>query len=714
MTRASTAPAPKRTTAKGKGTAPTIPANTESFAEWMDRLEAMAAPGEGPTPEQELLTLYHEGHSVEVVIRRLNMTLRYVLTVAGNGSDWSATAKVGGSARFFDTGKSPREALGKVRDTVTEFHTTGSLKGRPFVVELPTMFDDGFDGGGAVQGAVQGDLMRRCDDCGVELDQFDEACPVCAATDGLPDMDPDAGNEPIAHDLPSIIRAGVVRHCKLAELVDHPDNPRPVYSGLEELAQSLREHGQLVDLIAREREDGKFEILAGHRRKRAAEMAFVATLRVRIIECDDAQAREVLGVDNEQRQNLDAVGKARWYKLMLEANGLSQRQLAEKIGVSQGDIANHVRILSLPGEWQQRVISGEISPTVARSLATWSHRPAVLAVFEKSVMEGVREGWSTEQWLREIVSSVRDDDVTLPMTPGESYRISKKGGWVWGSCRFTSAEIKQYQEELDCEEVPLQYSHGKKKTGLRAFNRQRWFALHANAEKRHEEEQARKSAGVKGATKAADAKKRTPAQERQLREDQDRQLAEKVKRYKLRWLHGRILESPRLAEEPNASRLLMMLATAAKDVQSERINAAIKGAGGKADGWNPGWRSLQTAVNTNQLVKAFLRECLSDDLFAWRSPWQLDDVPAVAEALGIDMAGEWRVDEDFLKLHQRHQLQALFEEWKIPHEVKVFEKSKMADLIADVLERDQKKPVPLPSSLRDDTRRKKPAKKARK
>ena len=121
---------------------------------------------------------------------------------------------------------------------------------------------------------------------------------------------------------------------------------------LQELAESIKEHGIIQPLVLRKLGD-KYEIIAGERRYKAATMAGLSTVPAVIANIDDNRAAEVAIVENVQRKNLTAIEEARSYKNLLDKGYLTQEGLAKKMGLSQPAIANKLRLLNLDDEVQQ-------------------------------------------------------------------------------------------------------------------------------------------------------------------------------------------------------------------------------------------------------------------------------------------------------------------------------------------------------------------------
>ncbi|MFO7759900.1 MAG: ParB/RepB/Spo0J family partition protein [Roseovarius sp.] len=174
----------------------------------------------------------------------------------------------------------------------------------------------------------------------------------------------------------------------------NPDQPRRNFNGdaLYELSQSISEHGIIQPLIVRAnpRSDGDFEIVAGERRWRAAQMAKLHEIPVIIREFSDTEVLEVAIIENIQRADLNPVEEAMGFNQLMLKFGHTQEKLAEVLGKSRSHIANAVRLLNLPDEALTYLREGRLSSGHARAILT-ADDPLVLArrVIEKGL--SVRE-----------------------------------------------------------------------------------------------------------------------------------------------------------------------------------------------------------------------------------------------------------------------------------------------------------------------------------
>ncbi len=176
----------------------------------------------------------------------------------------------------------------------------------------------------------------------------------------------------------------------IEKLAPNPDQPRRdfVQENLEELAASIREKGVIQPLIVRPDPsvDGTFQIVAGERRWRAAQLAQLHDLPVLIRDLDDTEVLEVAIIENIQRADLNAVEEAMGYRQLMDRFGHTQENLARALGKSRSHIANVMRLLGLPEEILGYLRDGKISAGHARALIT-ADDPTGLA--RKTVEKGL-------------------------------------------------------------------------------------------------------------------------------------------------------------------------------------------------------------------------------------------------------------------------------------------------------------------------------------
>ena len=180
------------------------------------------------------------------------------------------------------------------------------------------------------------------------------------------------------------------RNVPLASLKPGRFNPRRNFAEaqLEELAGSIRERGLVQPLVVRPSsvDAESFEIVAGERRWRAAQLAALHEVPVIVRTLSDQEAVEIAIIENVQREDLNAIEEGEGYKLLMDGHGYTQEDLAKVIGKSRSHLANTLRLLKLPEDVQELVHTGALSAGHARALIG---RPDASALAARIVNEGL-------------------------------------------------------------------------------------------------------------------------------------------------------------------------------------------------------------------------------------------------------------------------------------------------------------------------------------
>ncbi|CEE03308.1 ParB/RepB/Spo0J family partition protein [Caldifermentibacillus hisashii] len=179
-----------------------------------------------------------------------------------------------------------------------------------------------------------------------------------------------------------------VQEVNIKELRPNPYQPRKIFSdeAIEELKQSILEHGILQPLIVRKSIKG-YEIVVGERRYRAAKMAGLDIVPVVVRDLNDQQMMELAVLENLQREDLTPIEEGAAYQMLMDQLHITQEQLAKRLGKSRPHIANHVRLLSLPKEIQQLIIDGKLSMGHGRALLGLKKKDKIKPVVDKVIKE---------------------------------------------------------------------------------------------------------------------------------------------------------------------------------------------------------------------------------------------------------------------------------------------------------------------------------------
>ena len=156
----------------------------------------------------------------------------------------------------------------------------------------------------------------------------------------------------------------------IAKVEPRLDQPREIFDeqSLQELADSIAQYGLIQPITARKLDSGYYQIIAGERRWRAARLAGLTELPVRVIEADDRRTAELALVENLQREDLNPIEEARGYRALIDEYGLTQEETAKSVGRSRPAVANAMRLLSLCPAVLEMVEKGQLSAGHARAL----------------------------------------------------------------------------------------------------------------------------------------------------------------------------------------------------------------------------------------------------------------------------------------------------------------------------------------------------------
>ncbi|MFQ5743394.1 MAG: ParB/RepB/Spo0J family partition protein [Acidobacteriota bacterium] len=163
--------------------------------------------------------------------------------------------------------------------------------------------------------------------------------------------------------------SSAVREVDIDRVRPNPRQPREHFDGaaLEAMATSLQERGMLQPLVVRRAGDG-YQLIAGERRWRAAQKAGWAKVPVMVREATQLEALELALVENLQRQDLNPIEEASAYEILTVQAGLTQEQIAARVGRERSTVSNYLRLLKLPGRVQQLLVAGALTMGHARAL----------------------------------------------------------------------------------------------------------------------------------------------------------------------------------------------------------------------------------------------------------------------------------------------------------------------------------------------------------
>lgn len=195
--------------------------------------------------------------------------------------------------------------------------------------------------------------------------------------------------------------------CLLTDIVTNPDQPRKMFSKapIDELAASIEEKGILQPLVVRHIGAGKYELIAGERRYRAATQLQMERVPVIVKDVREDEVLELALIENIQRENLNPVEEALAYKDLLSKFQYTQEELAKRLGKDRSSIANALRLLKLPDKIRDHLVGNTISMGHARALLGIDDRELQIEI-AKDVVEKKLSVRDTEELVNKIKNSV--------------------------------------------------------------------------------------------------------------------------------------------------------------------------------------------------------------------------------------------------------------------------------------------------------------------
>lgn len=179
---------------------------------------------------------------------------------------------------------------------------------------------------------------------------------------------------------------------KISEIVPNKNQPRKDFdqAALEQLADSIKEHGIIQPLILRPLSTGGYQIVAGERRYRASRMAGLTEIPAIVREFSDTETMEIALIENLQRENLNPIEEALGYRELMESYNFTQEAVSKSVGKSRPVIANALRLLNLPDSVIEYVQNSELSAGHARALLAFDSDEEI----ERIAKEAIEKQWT--------------------------------------------------------------------------------------------------------------------------------------------------------------------------------------------------------------------------------------------------------------------------------------------------------------------------------
>ena len=190
---------------------------------------------------------------------------------------------------------------------------------------------------------------------------------------------------------PSKVDENVVFHLNIIDVEPNKEQPRKAFDKekLDALTSSISEIGVILPIIVTKKESGRYMIIAGERRWRAAKAAGLKKIPAIIKNYEEKEAAEVALIENLQREDLNPIEEAKGYKSLIDGFSMTQEEISKRVGKSRSAITNSLRILNLPDEIIKYVISGEISQGHARALLSIDSDKLKIETAKRIIKEGL-------------------------------------------------------------------------------------------------------------------------------------------------------------------------------------------------------------------------------------------------------------------------------------------------------------------------------------
>ena len=230
----------------------------------------------------------------------------------------------------------------------------------------------------------------------------------------------------------------------------NPRQPRHAFneSQIEELAASIKEKGVIQPLLVRRNGDG-YELIAGERRLRASIKAGIRQVPVSVLEANDTEALQIALIENIQRENLNPIDESLAYQRLQEEFGLSQDEIATRVGKSRPAVANSLRLALLPAEVRREVASGRLPAGQARALLGLEQERLILTAAREVLSKNLSTR-ATERLVRRLKSPKSGSRQGATVEPNLVSLIDDLQRWLGTKVRLSHG-IKSGKGKIEIE-----------------------------------------------------------------------------------------------------------------------------------------------------------------------------------------------------------------------------------------------------------------------
>lgn len=235
----------------------------------------------------------------------------------------------------------------------------------------------------------------------------------------------------------------------LDKIYPNPDQPRRTFDeeALQELSQSIKEHGVISPITLRKDADKRYMIIAGERRFRASKMAGLSAIPAYIRTAKDEQVMEWALIENIQREDLDAIEIALAYQRLMDEYNLTQERMSERVGKKRATVANYLRLLKLPAEIQLGIKEKKIDMGHARAILGSPSPEQQLNIYKRILQNGL-----SVRKVEELVSDTKTAKKEKKNTPTYSTQEALLKEKLGGNVKIVGQKITisfRNEEELN-------------------------------------------------------------------------------------------------------------------------------------------------------------------------------------------------------------------------------------------------------------------------
>lgn len=209
-----------------------------------------------------------------------------------------------------------------------------------------------------------------------------------------------------------------ISEVEISKIYANPNQPRRTFDeeALQELSDSIREHGVISPITLRKNDDGTYMIIAGERRWRASKLAGLNAIPAYIRTADDEKVMEWALIENIQREDLDAIEIALAYQRLMDDYQLTQERMAERVGKKRATVTNYLRLLKLPAEIQMGIKEKRIDMGHARAILGSQSTEVQLDIYQRILNEGL-----SVRKVEQLVSEEKKDKKKAPVKESVVY-----------------------------------------------------------------------------------------------------------------------------------------------------------------------------------------------------------------------------------------------------------------------------------------------------